>query len=68
MTVDKLHSRIRPADEFDVSILTHIIRESFLDVASRFHLTAQNCPKHPANCREQWVRDALGKGSERTID
>lgn len=54
--------KIGQASSSDVSVITRIIRKSFLDVAQRFKLTQRNCPRHPSNCREQWIRDALRKG------
>jgi N-acetylglutamate synthase-like GNAT family acetyltransferase len=39
-----------------------LIRDSFRDVAERFNLTKDNCPKHPSNCTEQWIESALAKG------
>ena len=53
---------IRPASVQDVPVLTDIIRTAYWDVAQRFHLTEQNCPTHPSNCREAWIQEALAKG------
>jgi N-acetylglutamate synthase-like GNAT family acetyltransferase len=62
MPRELLEPIIRNATISDVAILTRIIREASKDVAARFNLTEKNCPKHPSNCREQWVIDALEKG------
>lgn len=53
---------IRKATTDDVSLLTDIIRNSFRDVAIRFHLTPENCPTHPSNCIDEWNSTALIKG------
>jgi len=52
---------IRNASESDIPILVRIIRESFKDVAERFNLTPENCPRHPSNCDRSWIESALGK-------
>jgi len=53
---------IRDALPADVSILVDIIKKSFKDVAVRFGLTEENCPKHPSNCRPDWIASVIGKG------
>ena len=53
---------VRKATTDDVSLLTDIIRNSFRDVAARFHLTPENCPTHPSNCIDEWISTALIKG------
>ena len=53
---------IRPADADDGGTLTAIIRSAFQDVAMRFNLNAENCPKHPSNCTEEWISAAFEKG------
>ena len=53
--------RIRPADTDDSGTLTTIIRSAFQDVAMRFNLNAENCPKHPSNCTEEWISAAFEK-------
>ncbi len=52
---------IRNATDNDVSIVTRLIRDSFKDVATRFNLTPENCPKHPSNCTEAWLISAFEK-------
>jgi hypothetical protein len=37
------------ATKKDIDRLARLIRHSFADVARRFALTPQNCPKHPSN-------------------
>jgi len=53
---------LREAGESDIHELVEIIRSSFQDVALRFRLTEENCPKHPSNCRDSWIAEALNKG------
>jgi len=53
---------IRDAAPADVPELVEIIRTAFRDVALRFDLTPENCPRHPSNCHQSWIEDALGKG------
>lgn len=54
--------QIRESDSHEVSVLAGIISESFRDVAQRFGLTPENCPKHPSNCKADWVEDDLRRG------
>ncbi|MEJ2099345.1 MAG: GNAT family N-acetyltransferase [Desulfobacterales bacterium] len=44
--------RIRKANSADIALLSSIIRKSFRDVAVKFGLTPENCPKHPSNCTD----------------
>ena len=53
---------IRQADMTAAGDLAQLIRTAFSDVARRFGLTPENTPKHPSNCTEQWVVEAMGKG------
>ncbi|MFC1825374.1 GNAT family N-acetyltransferase [Thermodesulfobacteriota bacterium] len=53
---------IRMATREDVSQLSQLIRKAFSDVADRFELTIDNCPTHPSNCTDEWIRSALAKG------
>lgn len=43
-------------------MLAHLIRNSYRDVAERFNLTPQNCPKHPSNCTPEWVEKDMNRG------
>jgi ribosomal protein S18 acetylase RimI-like enzyme len=54
--------RIRAANADDIPMLSEIIRASFRDVAERFNLTPENCPKHPSNCTNDWVARDLDRG------
>jgi N-acetylglutamate synthase-like GNAT family acetyltransferase len=42
--------------------LVETIRGAFKDVAVRFGLTEENCPRHPSNCRRDWVEKDLDRG------
>ncbi len=53
---------IRKATDTDREILADLIRRSFRDVAERFTLTEQNCPKHPSNCTTTWIDTDLSRG------
>jgi N-acetylglutamate synthase-like GNAT family acetyltransferase len=53
---------IREATLDDIDVLARIIRESFRDVAIRFSLTLQNCPKHPSNCTTSWIESDMTRG------
>lgn len=53
---------IRDAIKADIPLLTEMIRDSFRDLADRFQLTPDNCPKHPSNCQPEWIESALEKG------
>ncbi len=62
MQKNRLAFTIVPAMPQDVSELTGIIRHSFQNVAKTFGLTSENCPRHPSNCRPEWIETALNKG------
>ena len=53
---------IKKALPTDVSLLTSLIRDSFKDVAERFGLSAENCPKHPSNSTDEWIEKDLARG------
>jgi N-acetylglutamate synthase-like GNAT family acetyltransferase len=53
---------IRKATRKDVALLTDIIRNSFQDVAKRFGLTKENCPKHASNCEMDWIEKEMNRG------
>ncbi len=53
---------IRAANSVDVPLLSSLIRVSFRDVAERFALTVENCPKHPSNCTDEWIENDLARG------
>ena len=43
-------------------MLAHLVQKSYGDVAERFNLTPQNCPKHPSNCTSDWVEKDMNRG------
>ena len=53
---------IKNADLEDVTILCGLVRKSYRSVAQRFGLTPENCPKHPSNCTDDWIRNDLDRG------
>ena len=53
---------IRDATAEDAELIARLIRDSFRDVAVRFSLTPENCPKHPSNCDTSWVSSDRGRG------
>jgi N-acetylglutamate synthase-like GNAT family acetyltransferase len=55
-------THIREANIADVSILSTIIRHAFRDVAERFSLTSENCPKHPSYCTDGWISKDFSRG------
>jgi len=54
--------KIRAGTQKDIAVLAEIIRSSFRDVAERFGLTQENCPKHPSNCTVDWVQQDMDRG------
>jgi ribosomal protein S18 acetylase RimI-like enzyme len=54
--------QIRKCTSEDVDILVKTIRESFRDVAERFGLTSENCPRHPSNCTASWIEKDMDRG------
>lgn len=54
--------QIRTAAQADISLLARLIRDSFSNVAERYGLNRQNCPKHPSNCSDQWVARDMDRG------
>ena len=54
--------RIRACTRQDVDTLVVTIRGSFRDVAERFGLNEENCPRHPSNCRADWVEKDMARG------
>jgi GNAT superfamily N-acetyltransferase len=55
---------IRKATSRDVSVLSGLIRDSFYGVAERFDITPENCPKHPSNYADEWIKEDFARGVE----
>jgi ribosomal protein S18 acetylase RimI-like enzyme len=53
---------IRTASRADTDALAMIISEANKDVAIRFGLNADNCPKHPSFCTPAWVESDFHRG------
>ena len=53
---------IREAGAQDLATIAQLVSESNKDVAVTFGLTADNCPRHPSLCTEDWVRADLARG------
>ena len=60
MTVREVH--IREASSDDIPVLPCLIRNAYADVARRFDLTPENCPRHPSNCKEEWIENDFSRG------
>ncbi len=54
--------QINVANAQHVTTLSGIIRSAYLEVAERFDLNRENCPKHPSNCTDQWIQCDLDRG------
>lgn len=57
-----MSTAIRQATWEDADVLAGLIRDSFRDVAERFHLDRENAPTHPSNCQPDWIRSDLARG------
>jgi diamine N-acetyltransferase len=55
-------TNIRMAGVADTLTLARLVSEANKDVALRFGLNAQNCPKHPSFCTEAWIESDLARG------
>lgn len=55
-------AHIRAAHREDVPTLCAIIRHAFRDVAQRFGLNFENCPKHPSNYTVLRAEDDFSRG------
>jgi N-acetylglutamate synthase-like GNAT family acetyltransferase len=55
---------IRQANEADIDTLVNLLRSSFSDVAERFELTIENCPKNLAFCTKERIENDFERGLE----
>ena len=53
---------IRSCTTDDTEVLAGLIRLAFADGAERFGLTCQNAPRHPSNCRPDWIFRDMNRG------
>ena len=53
---------IREAYSDDSALIAWLVSESNKDVASRFGINADNCPKHTSFCTASWVQADLARG------
>lgn len=53
---------IRQASEADIDTLVTLLRSSFSDVAERFELTIENCPKNLAFCTKERIKSDFDRG------
>lgn len=53
---------IRASTDKDLATIAMLVRESNKDVAAKFGLNAENCPKHPSFCTEGWIEADLARG------
>ncbi|MFA7464156.1 MAG: GNAT family N-acetyltransferase [Syntrophales bacterium] len=56
-----MNYKIRKCTPDDCRLLSDLIRRSFRDVAERFGLTEENCPRHASNCTEEWIVEDMGR-------
>ena len=54
--------QIRNATSEDISTIAILVSNSNKDVAVKFGLDAENCPKHPSFCTDAWVTADLARG------
>lgn len=54
--------QIREATLKDVAILATLVSQSNRDVALKFGINAENCPKHTSFCSASWVENDLARG------
>lgn len=57
-----IQSTIREAFAADAELVARLIREANADVAARFGLNRENCPKHTSFCTASWVQADLARG------
>jgi GNAT superfamily N-acetyltransferase len=54
--------RIRTCNREDIDVLAETVRGAFKDVAERFGLTEENCPRHASNCTADWIEKDMERG------
>lgn len=56
--------KVRKTTAKDAQLISEIVSESNRDVAIKFGLDANNCPKHPSFYNEEWVKADFGRGEQ----
>lgn len=54
--------QIREANLNDVATIAMLVSQSNQDVAQKFGLNSDNCPRHPSFCTAAWVGSDLARG------
>jgi N-acetylglutamate synthase-like GNAT family acetyltransferase len=54
--------QIREAKPEDLATIAMLVSDSNRDVAVKFGLNVENCPKHPSFCTKSWVEADLARG------
>ena len=54
--------QIREATPDDIITISMLVSESNKDVAMKFGLNVENCPKHPSFCTGDWVTADIARG------
>jgi GNAT superfamily N-acetyltransferase len=54
--------KIKEVSAGDAAIIAMLISEANKDVAAKFGLDADNCPKHPSFCSPDWVAADMRRG------
>lgn len=54
--------KIRESTAGDAATIAMLVSESNKDVAVKFGLNAENCPKHPSFCTQAWIEADLARG------
>lgn len=55
---------IREATPKESAIIAMLIGTSNIDIALKFGLNADNCPKHPSFCTADWVKSDFARGEK----
>jgi N-acetylglutamate synthase-like GNAT family acetyltransferase len=54
--------QIRQTTNEDIATIAMLVSTSNKDVAARFGLNIENCPRHPSFCNEAWIQADLARG------
>jgi ribosomal protein S18 acetylase RimI-like enzyme len=55
---------IREVTLSEAPAVASLVRSAFASIASRFALTADNCPSHPSLCQQSWIERDLRRGAQ----